>query len=204
MDMTKFDEFPAKVRAALDRFGHIDWLVLNAGVSQRARAMDSSIAVDEMLIRTNYLGPVALAKALLPSMVERKSGTVVAVSSLVGKFGTPLRSGYAGSKHALHGFFDSLRAEIWETGVRVTIVCPGFIGTSVSKNALAGDGSRYGVMDEATRKGMTAEEFAKRAIRAIAAGREEINIGGMELRGVFVKRFAPGLFSRMIRKAKVT
>ncbi len=204
MDMTRVDEIPGIAGRALAEAGRVDLLVLNAGVSQRARALDTSIAVDESILRTNFLGPVALTKAVLPSMVARKSGTLVVVSSLVGKFGTPLRSSYAASKHALHGFFDSLRAEVWRDGVQVTIVCPGFVKTDISRNALTGTGGRHGIMDEGTAAGMTPEELSRRMLHAVEAGREEVLIGGREMRAVYLKRFAPGLFSRFIRKAKVT
>jgi short-subunit dehydrogenase len=204
MDVTHLDEMPAKaeqVRAALD---HVDLLILNAGVSQRGRALETKIEVDEAILRTNYLGPVALTKAVLPSMVARRSGTVVVVSSLVGKFGTPLRSSYSASKHALHGFYDALRAEVWQDGIQVSIVCPGYVRTEVSKNAMTGTGGQHGVMDEATNAGLAPDLFARRMLDAVEAGRDEIYIGGRELAGVYLKRFVPGLFARIIRKAKVT
>ena len=204
MDVTHFDEMVLHAEQVRTTFGRIDVLILNAGISQRSRAIDTTLAVDEMLLRTNFLGPVALTKAVLPQFVKQKTGCIVVVSSLVGVIGTPLRSSYAASKHALHGFFDSLRAEHWRDNLQVTIALPGFVRTEVTRNALKGDGSKYGVMDESTAAGLSPEECARRMLDAVAAGKEEVLIGGRELRGVYLKRFAPGLFSRMIRKAKVT
>ncbi len=147
LDLTRFDELPGKAQEALAHFGRIDILVNNGGVSQRSLAKDTAFEVDQALININYLGTVRLTKAVLPSMLERSSGHLVVISSLVGHVGTPLRSAYAASKHALHGFFNSLRAEVWRENVKVTIVCPGYIRTDVSINAFAGDGGKFNKMD---------------------------------------------------------
>jgi short-subunit dehydrogenase len=122
----------------------------------------------------------------------------------VGHIGTPLRSAYAASKHALHGFFDSLKAEVWGDGIRVTMICPGFVHTQVSINALTGDGSPQGKMDRAQEQGMSAEECARRMARAILRGKDEVLIGGKERFAVYLYRFFPGLFHRLIRRLAVT
>lgn len=137
-------------------------------------------------------------------MLQRKSGKIVVITSLVGKFGTPLRSAYAAAKHALHGFFDSLRAECWRENLKVLIVCPGFIKTQVSINALTAKGNKQNKMDDAQANGMSAEKCAERIIKAILTDREEVYIGGREIYAVYLKRFFPKLFSRLLRKAKVT
>jgi short-subunit dehydrogenase len=192
------------VSAALARCGQVDVLVHNGGVSQRSLAKDTGISVDRRIFETNFFGAVTLTKALLPAMLARKSGRFVVISSLVGKFGSPLRSGYSASKHALHGFFDSLRAETWRDGIRITLVCPGFIRTAVSVNALTGDGSAQGTMDRAQQRGTAPEVCAERIVRAVERGKEEVLVGGPECLAVYVKRFAPGLFRRLIRRARVT
>jgi short-subunit dehydrogenase len=204
MDVTKLDAFGPLVEQVIAAFGRIDVLILNAGISQRGKAIETSLAVDQAIFNTNFFGPVALTKAVLPTMLRQKEGRIVVVSSLVGKFGTPLRSSYAASKHAIQGFYDSLRAELWRDNIGVTIVLPGYVRTEVSRNALKGDGSRHGEMDAGTGAGMAPEVCARRALDAVAAGKEEVLIGGSEMRGVYLKRFAPGLFSRFIRSAKVT
>jgi short-subunit dehydrogenase len=191
-------------RRVLDHFGRLDLLVHNAGVSQRALAIDTEPAVDRRLLTIDYLGPVALTKAVLPSMVSARSGRIVVVSSLVGKFGTPLRSSYSAAKHALHGFFDSLAAEVWDDGVRVTLVCPGFIRTALSLHALTADGAPQGTMDRAQQHGMAPEVCAARIVRAVDRGKAEVLVGGKERFAVYVKRFFPGIFRRMIRRVRVT
>jgi short-subunit dehydrogenase len=181
----------------------VDVMVHNGGLSQRALALDSSLDVDRRLFDVNYFGTIALTKALLPSMIARKRGQLVVVTSLTGLIGTPLRSSYAASKHALHGFFDSLRAEHHRDGVAVTIVCPGFVRTEVSRNAVTGDGSPQGTMDDATARGITPERCARAIVSAAARQKEEVYVGGRETVSVYVKRYAPGLFSRMLRRVRV-
>ena len=188
----------------LDRFGHVDVMVHNGGVSQRALARDTKLSVDRRLMEVDYFGAVALTKALLPSMLERGAGRFVVVSSLVGKFGTPLRSGYSAAKHALHGFFEALAAEEHDSGVRVTMVCPGFIRTEVTLHALTADGSAQGTMDEAQDNGLSPEDCARQIVHAIETGKREVYVAGKERFAVYVKRWFPGLFARIIRKAKVT
>jgi short-subunit dehydrogenase len=190
--------------AALARCGQIDVLVHNGGVSQRSLARDTRIEVDRLILETNFFGAVALTKAVLPAMLARKSGHFVVISSLVGKFGTPLRSAYSASKHALHGFFDSLRAETWRDGIRITLVCPGFIRTAITLHALTGDGSPQGTMDRAQKRGMPPAVCAERIVRAVERGKDEILVGGKDRFAVYVKRFVPGLFNRAIRRVRVT
>jgi dehydrogenase/reductase SDR family member 7B len=203
LDLSQPDTFADAVTRVLDTFGRIDVLINNGGISQRAYAMDTSLDVDRQLMEVNYFGTVALSKAVLPSMLEHQAGHLVVVSSLVGKFGTPLRSGYAASKHALHGYFDSLRAELHDKGIQVTMVCPGFVRTQISISALTGTGQPQGKMDNATDAGMLPEVFAKKMLRAIQRGKAEVYIGGAEIRGVYFQRFFPGLLRRVLRKAKV-
>lgn len=204
LDLGDIDSLEGKAEDVLAKLGAVDVMIHCGGISQRSRIIETSVSVDERILRVNYLGTVALTKALLPSMVRRKSGQFVVVSSLVGKFGTPLRSSYSASKHALHGFFDSLRAEHHDDGIRVTIVCPGFVKTNVSMNALTGDGSAQGTMDQATGRGIEASECADAILDATAGEREERYVGGMERFAVYVKRIAPSVFSRMVRRARVT
>jgi short-subunit dehydrogenase len=188
----------------LELCGHVDVMVHNGGISQRGLARDTDLAVDRRLMEIDYFGTVALTKALLPSMRRRGEGRFVVVSSLVGKVGTPLRSGYSAAKHALHGFFESLRAEEHAAGVRVTMVCPGFIKTRVSHNALTADGTPQGTLDRAQARGMDPDECARRIVAAVTAGRDEVLIGGKERFAVLAWRLSPALFRRIVRKARVT
>ncbi len=199
---------PASLTGAAARvsetIGPVDVLVNNGGVSQRALVEAVDVDVIRRIMEVNFFGAVALTKAVLPSMLERGAGRVVVVSSLVGKFSTPRRSAYAASKHALHGFFDALRAEVWDRGVRVTLVCPGYVRTEISRNALAADGATHGRMDAGQKKGIAPERCAEAIIRAVEKERDEVLVGGKETLAVYVKRFFPGLFNRMIRRVKVT
>lgn len=131
LDLTHGDRFPALVAGVLQRFGRIDILVNNGGVGQRAHAIETDAAVERAIMETDYFGAVALTKAVLPSMLVRHAGHIVVVSSVMGYVGTPGRSSYAAAKHALHGWFDSLRAEVWRDHIRVTLACPGYVRTGV-------------------------------------------------------------------------
>ena len=204
LDLGESDALAQKAEEAIAAFGSVDVLVNNGGISQRSRVSDTSLAVDRRLMEVNFFGTVALTKALLPHFVARQTGHFVVISSLVGKFGSSLRSTYAASKHALHGFFDSLRAEHHRNNVRVTMVCPGFIRTQVSVNALTGDGTPQNRMDQAQEKGMSPEKCVRRIIRAMDRRKEEVYLGGKEVAAVYVKRFLPSFFSRLLRRARVT
>jgi short-subunit dehydrogenase len=199
LDLVRFDELPGNAEQVLAHFGRIDILVHNGGVSQRSLVKDTIFSVDQALININYLGAVRLTKAVLPSMLERRSGHFVVITSLVGHVGTPLRSGYAASKHALHGFFNSLRAEVWRENIKVTIVCPGFIRTEVSLNAFAGNGSKFNIMDKDQEQGMSPEECAARIVNAVAREKEEVLIGGKEKLAFYLMRFWPSLLSKLVR-----
>jgi short-subunit dehydrogenase len=204
LDLTHPGTLPDAARWVLDSCGHVDIMVHNAGISQRSLVVDTFPEVDRRILETNFFGPVALTKAILPSMLARQSGHLAVITSLVGKFGTPVRSAYAASKHALHGFFDSLRAELWQQGIRVTLVCPGFIRTELPLHALTGDGTPQGKMDRAQLAGYPVDRCASKIAQAIARGKEEVLIGGKETYAVYLKRFFPSVFSRIIRTARVT
>ena len=205
LDLEKLDTLESKTKEAIKAFGAVDILVNNGGISQRSLAAETSLDVDKRIMDINYLGTVALTKHLIPHFQYRKSGHFVVTTSIVGKIGTPLRSSYAASKHALHGFFDSLRAELFKDNIAVTLVCPGFVKTNISLNALTGDGSPQEKMDIATNNGIEPSRFAKLMARAIANKKEEVYIAGAkEKLGVYVKRFFPKVLSIMIRKLSVT
>ena len=202
LDLTQPADFAAKTTEVLARFGRVDVLINNGGVSQRSTVLDADERVERHLMEVNYFGPVALTKAVLRPMLERQSGHVVVVSSVMGYLGTPGRSTYSAAKHALHGYFDSLRAEIWRTGIRVTLVCPGYVQTNVSHNALGPGGEKHAQLDPTHRRGISAERCADVVVRAVANGREEVIVGGRETWGVYLKRFTPWLLSRIVRRMR--
>lgn len=201
MDMLEFDKFPAKVQTVLDYFGQIDFIVQNAGVSQRSYVMDTQFKVYRDLMELDFFSVVAFTQALLPHLTERKAGHFVVISSIAGKIGVPLRGGYGAAKHAVIGFFDSLRAEIWRDNINVTTICPGYIKTQISYNALDSSGNKHGKMDDNQAHGMTADVFAQKALKAIKTNKREVYIGGAyEVFGVYLKRFLPSIVYRMVRK----
>lgn len=188
------------VSEAIQAFGKIDILINNAGISQRSYIVDTELSVYKKLIDINYLGTVAITKALLPHFVSQKAGHFVTVTSLMGKFGAPPRSGYCGSKHALHGFFDVLRMEHEKGGIAVTMICPGFVDTDVAKNALTADGSPQGTDDMENKNGLPVAVCAKKIISAIERKKYEAYMGGKEVMGVYLKRFFPKLLHRFVQK----
>lgn len=202
LDVTRTETLPAAVNDVTTRFGRIDILVHSAGVGQRARAADTRLDVERALMEVNYFGPVALTKAVLPSMLGRRSGQIVVVSSVMGYVGTAGRSTYAAAKHALHGYFDSLRAEVWRDGIRITLACPGYVRTAISVNAVGPDGRKHAQMDPTHTKGMAPERCAAAILAATARRREEVHVGGWEVSGIWFKRFVPSLFSRVVRRMK--
>ena len=203
LDLTSSADFSEKVATAISFFRQVDMVLHNGGISQRSLIKDTKLEVDRKLMEVNYFGTVALTKAILPHFLARKKGQFGVVTSLVGKFGSPFRSSYAGAKHALHGFFDTLRAEHHQDGITVTLICPGFIRTQVSINAVTGDGTPLGEMDQAQDQGMSPEACAIQLYRAMKSKKEEVYIGGKETLAVYLKRFLPGLFSKILRTAKV-
>lgn len=202
-DLANYGNMKNIVNNALSCFGKIDILINNGGISQRSPIIDTSIEVDKKLMEIDYLGTVALSKALLPYFVEQQSGHFVVVTSLMGKFSSPLRSAYCGAKHALHGFFDALRLEHDKDNVKVTMICPGFVNTNVARNALTADGSKQGYQDEMTENGLDVSDFAKRMIKAIQKEKFEAYIGKFEKFGVYVKRLSPRFLHKLVLRSKV-
>lgn len=206
LDLSEPSTLKLHTEAAMQFFGHIDILINNGGISQRSLAKDTELEVDRRIMEVDYFGTIALTKYLLPHFLNRKAGHIVTISSVMGKIGTPYRSGYAAAKHALHGFFDSLRAELWKDSknICVTMVCPGWINTNLSLAALLGDGTPQNKKDDTHKKGMTPPQFAKKMIRAIENKKREVYIGGLkEVSAIYLDRYMPGLFSKIVRNAKV-
>jgi short-subunit dehydrogenase len=199
MDVTNAAERPEKTQLALSMFGGIDVLVLNAGITQRSLTRETDESVYRRLMEVNFFASEALARAILPSMLAQKSGHMVVISSIAGKFGVPLRSGYSASKFALHGFFEVLRSEEEKNGIHVTMVCPGYIRTDISLSALRGDGGKHAKMDPGIQQGMPTAECARRILQGVARGKQEIIVGAKRERGlVYLKRFFPDLLARMV------
>lgn len=203
LDLAETNTLAAITETAISIFGRIDLLINNGGISQRSPIIETSIEVDRKLMEVDYLGTVALSKAVLPHFVAQKSGHYVVVSSLMGKFSSPLRSAYCGAKHALHGFFDTLRMEHYKDHVKVTLICPGFVNTNVARNALTADGSKQEYQDDMTENGLHVDVFVKKMMKAIRKEKFEAYIGKFETFGVFVKRLSPRLLHRLVMSSKV-
>jgi dehydrogenase/reductase SDR family protein 7B len=200
LDLAKHEEIKEIAKQIVEKNGSIDILINNGGISQRALTTDTPLEIDKKIMDINYFGTICLTKEVLPSMLKKKQGHIVTISSLTGKFGTPLRSAYAASKHALHGFFDTLRSETWRDNIDVTLICPGYVHTNVSVNALTSTGKPQNSMDPETAAGLKPEDLAKSIIKAVKNKKQELVIGGKETLGVYLKRFFPKLFSKIIRK----
>lgn len=200
LDLLKLGDAAAAVREAEKHFGPIDVLVNNAGISQRSLVLDTAMEVYRQIFELDFFATVALTKAVLPGMVQRKGGHIVVVSSVVGYISSPLRSGYAAAKHALHGFYDAARAEHWRDNVKFTLACPGYVKTNVSLNAVTGDGGRHGKVDPSIARGVEPAVCAAKIWRAVEKDREEVLVG-REALIVYVKRFFPALFSYGVNRA---
>ena len=203
LDLTDLSKVDALVSSVIDQVGRVDVLVNNGGISQRSLVGETPLEVDRKIMEVNFFGAVGLTKALLPALRETH-GQIIVISSISGKFGFFLRSAYAASKHALHGFFESLALEEEAHGIDVTIVCPGKINTPISISALNAQGERHNKMDHNLETGMSAEECARQIVRAARKNKPEVLIGNKEILAVYLKRFVPSIFRKIIRKQKAT
>jgi short-subunit dehydrogenase len=201
MDMLDNDQID-KVTSQIMQDHNIDIVLLNAGISQRSTVLATAFETEEKIMKTNYFGLTRLAKLVLSQMVERKQGHYIVMSSVTGKIGVPGRSSYAASKHALHGYFDSLRAEVTDLGLFVTIICPGYVYTNISKNALLADGSPQNSIDKNSKNGMEVDIFVNKALKGIAKKKQELLIGGKETFGVVLKRIFPSMLNNIVKKVK--
>jgi dehydrogenase/reductase SDR family protein 7B len=200
LDLERHETLGSIAQSVLQQVGKIDILVHCGGISQRSLTWETSLEVDKKIMNINYFGTIALTKAVLPSMMTHHLGHIVVISSVTGKIGWHQRSAYSASKHALHGFFDTLRMELRDSPIRITIACPGYIHTQVSVHALRGDGAEHREMDLETARGMAPERAARAILRAVEKDKEEIWFGGRELLGIYLKRFFPKYFSRISKR----
>jgi short-subunit dehydrogenase len=199
LDLTNTFSIQQVTSEVLSKF-EIDILFNNGGISQRSLTVETTVETDRKIFEVNFFGHVQMTKAILPQMLKRGSGRIVTISSLTGKWGFYLRSAYAASKHALHGFFDSLRMEVEDQGIGITLITPGFISTEISKNAIDRNGAPTGEMDNNQAQGISADECANQILAGIAASKSEFGVGGKELRGLFLHRYFPKLFRKILKK----
>jgi len=176
-ETTDLDALPAIVARVEQATSGIDWLVNNAGISQRSLGLDTDFQVYRTLMEVDFFAPLRLTQLVLPAMVARRSGRIINNASVAGKVGSPLRTGYCAAKHALVGWSDALRAEIAQYDVQVHVLTPGFVATGIGANALTADGSQKGAGDDPVDGGISIHEAADQIITAVVANRPEIPVG---------------------------
>lgn len=200
-DAKQASEAYDSVKAQTDK---IDWLINNAGVSQRSLIIETDEDVERQIMEIDYFAQTRLTRLVLPNMIAQGGGKIVMVSSVAGLLGTQYRGAYGAAKAAIHMWANSLRAELHDQKIEVATIFPGFIQTNVSINALTGDGSAQGTMDEATNKGLTAAVFAKQVVKALTKGEEYIIVAGTkEKLAVRVNRLSPPKLYKLIRESQV-
>jgi dehydrogenase/reductase SDR family protein 7B len=205
MDLSKPETFGQCYTEIIKVYKKVDILFNNGGISQRSLVKDTDLSTYKKIFDVNFFGNIALTKVVLQDMIDNKNGSIVVISSIVGKVATQLRSGYSASKHALQGFYDSLRLEVAHDNIQILTVLPGFINTNVSLNALTGNGEKYNKMDGALSEGMSVEECSYRILEAIENRQNEVIIAGIkENFAVILKRVAPDMLDMILRNTKVT
>lgn len=186
----------------LSKFDHIDILVNNGGISQRSLVHETPIDIDRTIMQVDYFSGVQLTKRVLPNMLANGGGHIIAISSIVGIFGFPQRSAYSAAKHAIHGFYETVWAELHSQGINTTIVCPGRILTNVSLHALTKDGTEHGVMDHAQKNGISADTCANKIYKAVRRKKKEIYVCRMDVLMCYFHRYARWIYYKLVSKVK--
>lgn len=200
-EATNFDALPALVEQAEQWKSGIDILVNNAGVSQRSMILETQFNVYRTLMEIDYFAPVALSKLVLPGMIKRGGGTFAVTSSIVGLFGFKRRSGYAAAKHALHGFFDTVRSEHHKDNIRVLMILPGYIKTNISYSGLTGTGEPQNEMDYEQSKASGPTIAGKQVVKALKRNKETVIVGkGLSTITPTIRRFLPFVFKLIQRQ----
>mmetsp|Transcript_7690 Transcript_7690/g.15253 ORF Transcript_7690/g.15253 Transcript_7690/m.15253 type:complete len:295 (+) Transcript_7690:270-1154(+) len=200
MDSADLEKAPEFAQAAIAAFGKIDIVVLSAGISNRGSVAETDISVEQRLFQVNFFGTIAITKAVLPHFFENGGGRFVVVSSVQGFMGLPQRAPYSASKHAIHGYFESLRAEVAHRNVHVNIICPGYVKTNLSNKALTTSATNeYAQTDATTASGYEPSYLAHRALDEIKRGKEYIIIAqGRALFALWLKAHFPGTLRKIM------
>lgn len=202
LDMSDHKAIIKTAEKVLEEGEIVSGLYQFAGISQRSLVTETPLENDRKIMEINFFGLITLAKAILPHMITNGGGQLAVASSLVGKFGFPYRSAYAASKHALHGFFESLLAENYHKNIRVSMLIGGRINTNISKFALDKDGHEHGKLDAGQANGISPEKAAHQIIKGLRKEKYEIPVGAGELNMLQIKRFFPKLSFRLARSIK--
>ena len=190
------------VKTVFEKGTNIDCLFHFGGISQRSLVNETPLSIDRKILEVNFFGTIALTKAILPEMIKNGGGHIAVTTSIVGKFGFPYRSSYSASKHALHGFFESLRAENSKNNIRVSMIIPGRIKTNISLNAIDKSGNSYNTMDPGQLNGFSVTKAARQICRKLKREKKEIMVGGNELIMVYIHKFLPRLYYYLSSKIK--
>jgi dehydrogenase/reductase SDR family protein 7B len=199
-DLTLTDGVASAVADFQSEFPRLDILVNNGGISQRSRLIDTPMEVARKIMEVDFWGHADLTRRMLPFMVETGGCKIVVISSLTGLFGFPRRSAYSAAKHALHGFFESLRLEHIKDNIRVTMVCPGMVKTNISFHALTSTGGEHGLMDKGQEEGVSASTCARKIVKAVSRNKKEIIIGKKDVIMPYLKRYFPWLFYQIAQR----
>jgi len=194
LDVTKPDTHQAAFDAILNHFGKLDILVVNAGIGQRGTVKDSGMEIERRVMEVNFFGKTSFTHVVLPHFLEQDAGQIIVTSSIMGSISTPRRATYSASKHALHGYYESLRAELFKTGISITMLCAGYIRTEISRHALQPTGDEFGEMDAQHIDAMSAPVFARKALTAIQKKKATVYLGGPERFAPWISRISPALY----------
>lgn len=193
LDVTDTHSHQAAFNSIIERFGKLDVLIVNAGIGQRGLIRNSALDIERRIMEVNFFGCISLTHIVLPHFLDTNSGQFVVISSVMGKVSTPGRATYSASKHALHGYFEGLRAELHATDISISIACPGYIRTEIVKHAVTGSGDEHGGIDIQHVDAMRADVFARKAVRQMARKKPVFFIGGMERFAPWIERISPAL-----------
>ncbi len=200
-DVTSEDECRELIERAVAEYGRIDTLINNAGLSMWMKFEDvEDLASLEYLMRVNYFGSMYCTYYALPHL-KRSQGRIVAIASVTARTGVPTRSGYAASKHAMDGFFESLRIEVEDDGISVTIAFPDFVASGMHTRSLGADGKPLGHNPLQVDKIMTSETCARLILEGAAARKRQIIMSNRSRFGQWLKLIAPGMVDRIAKRA---
>lgn len=206
LDLAEFNSIDEKATRVWDLLGGVDILINNAGMSQRFLFAEADPEVLRQLVDVNLTGTMLLTRAVVTRMLAAGGGHIVTVTSLAMRLPTPMRTVYTAVKAGQHGLFDSLRGEVEPKGIAVTLAVPGVVQTEISKQSVTASGEKYGITDRNQAQGMPADQCADAILAGVARKKREFRVGMTpKLRlGVFMRRFLPGLYFRLISRVKVS
>lgn len=199
-DLTVPNEVASAVAEFQTEYPRLDILVNNGGISQRSSLIDTPVEVSRRIMEVDFWSHAELTRQLLPFIIKSGGANIVVISSLTGLFGFPMRSAYAAAKHALHGYFETLRLEHFRDNIRVTMVCPGMVKTNVSVHALTSSGTEHGLMDPGQERGISATRCAQKIVKAVQSDKKEVIIGKKDVIMPYLKRYVPWLFYQIAQR----